>query len=323
MDMRKRMQRIPHRKNIHMTFAREVCTQEMEEPRMATTHATIVGVFQNTAAATTAMHDLESAGFEADHIYSSSRSASDGSFISGVKSLFTGEDATTGTFSNDLVDLGLPQDEAHYYEHQYQAGRVIIAVRGNGREQEVTQIFQLNRAQTYETQATAAQAGSTSNDQATTADTEASGIDQTPTDEQRRLRLREEQLNVTKERVQAGEVGLHKEVITEQKHIDVPLSHEEVYVERRPVADGQIDNATPIGEDETIRVPVSAEQVHVDKDTVVTGEVAIGKRKVQETQQVSATVRREEARVDQQGDVPLHDGTDEHLRSNHTPNQDR
>jgi hypothetical protein len=52
-------------------------------------------------------------------------------FISGVKSLFTGEDATTGTLSNDLADLGLIQDEAHYYEHQYQAGHAIIAVRGN------------------------------------------------------------------------------------------------------------------------------------------------------------------------------------------------
>lgn len=39
---------------------------------------------------------------------------------------------------------------------------------------------------------------------------------------------------------------------------------------------------------------------------MVTGEVSIGKRAVQETQQVTDTVKKEEARVEQQGDAPIH-----------------
>ncbi|HCI79337.1 MAG TPA: hypothetical protein DHW02_06580 [Ktedonobacter sp.] len=129
----------------------------------------------------------------------------------------------------------------------------------------------------------------------------------TGTDEAQRLRLREEQLNVNKQPVQTGEVQLHKDVVEEQKTVNVPVTHEEVYVERRP-ATGNVDDNTPIGEGEDIRVPVSEEKVNVDKNTVVTGEVAVGKRAVQENQQVSDTVRREEARLDQDGDLRVNQG---------------
>lgn len=121
------------------------------------------------------------------------------------------------------------------------------------------------------------------------------------TDEARRLKLRAEQLKVYKQSVQTGEVGLRKEVVSEQQNINVPVSHEEVYIEQRP-GSGQVSD-TPVGEGETFRVPVSAEQVQTSKQTVETGEVAVGKRTVQGTQQVSDTVRREEARVERQGDV--------------------
>lgn len=129
--------------------------------------------------------------------------------------------------------------------------------------------------------------------------------DYADTDERRSLKLREEQLRAEKERVQSGEVQLHKDVVTEQKSINVPVTHEEVVIERHPVSGGQVDDAAPIQEGETIRVPVSEEQVNVTKTPKVTGEVTVGKRAVQENQQVSDTVRREEARLDRSGDVPV------------------
>ena len=42
-----------------------------------------------------------------------------------------------------------------------------------------------------------------------------------------------------------------------------------------------------------MRVPVSEEQVNVTKTPVVTGEVRVGKRAVQENQQVTDTVQRD------------------------------
>lgn len=127
-------------------------------------------------------------------------------------------------------------------------------------------------------------------------------------DEARKLRLREEQLDVSKNKVQAGEVSVRKEIIEEQKTINVPVSHEEIVIERRAVNNDS--SATPIGADETIRIPVSEEQVEVHKNTVVTGEVDIHKREVQETEQVRDTVRREEARVDKSGDVRVNTSND-------------
>lgn len=130
-------------------------------------------------------------------------------------------------------------------------------------------------------------------------------------DEDRKLRLREEQLDVSKNKVQTGEVNVHKEIIEEQKTINVPVTHEEIVIERRAVNNDT--TAEPVGADETIRIPVSEEQVEVRKNTVVTGEVEIHKREVQGTEQVQDTVRREEARVDKSGEVKV-DGSDELLR---------
>ena len=92
-------------------------------------------------------------------------------------------------------------------------------------------------------------------------------------------------------------------MVTEEKSIDVPVSREEVYVERHP-GSGQ-PAGEPIGEEETYRVPVREEQVTVEKQPYVREEVAMGKRPIQETRQVSDTVRREEARVERAGEVNL------------------
>ena len=113
----------------------------------------------------------------------------------------------------------------------------------------------------------------------------------------RAVRLREEQLDITKERVQVGELQLHKEVVEEQRTVHVPLIREEVYVERRPVIDGKYDGS-PFTEDEIIRIPITEERIEVTKRPVVVEEVIIGKRKIQETKQVQDTIRKEEARIE-------------------------
>jgi uncharacterized protein (TIGR02271 family) len=123
--------------------------------------------------------------------------------------------------------------------------------------------------------------------------------------ERETLQLREEELRARKEQVETGRVSLGKEVVEEQRTLEVPVTREEVTVERHPVERRPAD--TPIGttEQETIRVPVREEQVEVEKQPVVYEEVAVGKREVTETQQVSDTVRREEARIDRQGEVEV------------------
>lgn len=116
--------------------------------------------------------------------------------------------------------------------------------------------------------------------------------------------LREEQLNVEKQRVQKGEVRVHKEVVTEQQRIDVPVSHEEVVIEHIPASEARPAD-TPIGQGEAIRIPVSEDQVNVTKQTVETGEIDVTKREVRGEQRVSGTIRREEPRIEKSGDVNI------------------
>ncbi len=196
----------------------------------------------------------------------------------------------------------MAEEDARAYAREYDAGRSIVAVTGDRAQEASTLMSQYggygpgretSRATGYQTTAGAADTA--------VADTGAANTGVADTDEVRSLKLREEQLQVYKQPVQTGEVGIRKEVVSEQQNIAVPVTHEEVYIERR-AGSGQVSD-TPIGEGETLRVPVSAEQVQVNKQTVETGEVALGKRAVQGTQQVSDTVRHEEARVERQGDV--------------------
>src|SRR5205814_3824815 len=138
-------------------------------------------------------------------------------------------------------------------------------------------IFRRNGGYDFNSQA--AQMGGYSSTASTTGTT-STGVQETGTEGEQRVRLREEQLRAQKQPVETGEARLRKDVVSEQQSMDVPVTREEVYVERRP-GSGQPSD-TPIGESETYRVPVREEQVTTDKQTVETGEVAMGKRQSQE-----------------------------------------
>lgn len=116
--------------------------------------------------------------------------------------------------------------------------------------------------------------------------------------EERKLQLRAERLSVDKRRVDAGEAVVGKRVVSETAEVDVPLVHEELYIERRPASGTYSGNVGTIGDGESIHVPLSREEADVQKRTVVTEEVAVGQRRVEETKHVSETLRKEELDVD-------------------------
>jgi uncharacterized protein (TIGR02271 family) len=121
-------------------------------------------------------------------------------------------------------------------------------------------------------------------------------------DEGRRIQLLSEVLRVRKDRVQRGEVRLRKEVVTENQNIQVPVTREELVIERMPV-EGREATGQNIGAQSEIRVPLSEERVSTEKVPVVREEVRVGKRAVSETRNVTDETRREELRVDKEGDV--------------------
>src|SRR5436305_6975860 len=265
---------------------------------MSTMQRIVVAVFDDRAQAEQAVNELENAGFSNDQIRFAGHGVSTGGILDSLKSLFTGQD--TGSVYNDLVSMGMPQDDASYFQQEYEAGRSIVTVLAGERMQEATAI--LARYGGYSANRRSAQTtgSAQTTDYAQTAGTAGTGYE-TGTEGQQNLKLREEQHRAQKQPVETGEVRLRKDVVTEQKSVDVPVTREEVYVERRPGSGQPTDQ--PIGEGETYRVPVREEQVTVEKQPYVREEVAMGKRPVQESRQVSDTVRREEARVERTGDA--------------------
>ena len=123
------------------------------------------------------------------------------------------------------------------------------------------------------------------------------------------VQLREEELQAHTRPVETGSVHLGKDVVEEQRTVEVPVTREEVYVERHPVERRPADQPISETHQDTIRVPVTEEHVEREKRPVVYEEVAVGKRVMQETEQVSDTVRREELRMDQEGEVDVHNRT--------------
>jgi len=123
------------------------------------------------------------------------------------------------------------------------------------------------------------------------------GTTNTVNEDHLRVPIVEEELNVEKHRQQAGEVRVHKEVVSEQVNIPVELEREEVVVTRHAVNRDLRPGEENIGE-EVLRVPVTEETVSVSKQAHVVEEVEIGKQTVTEHQTVSDTVRREVVDVD-------------------------
>jgi len=115
------------------------------------------------------------------------------------------------------------------------------------------------------------------------------------------VQLSEEQLKVSKQNRNVGEVEVRKEVITEHKTVTVPVEREEVVIQRRAVNGGVAGDIKA----EEIRIPVKEEKVTVSKQAVVKEEVTVGKQKVHETETVGADLRKEELKVEEKGDVKV------------------
>ncbi len=103
--------------------------------------------------------------------------------------------------------------------------------------------------------------------------------------------LTEEKLDVSKN-VQESQATITKEPVTETKTVEVPVRHEEVEIERRP-ASGQTEAKEPISSKEDITIPLKKEEVEVSKTAQVKEEVAIKKKPVTETKEVSEEVTSE------------------------------
>jgi uncharacterized protein (TIGR02271 family) len=283
----------------------------MSSSTVTNTGTNLVAFFRDREDAYQAIDELRNQGFRNDEIglafqggpseaagKSSGSAHTEKSTWQSIKDFFTGGDEDNDTaYSNDNIGddsyrhFNFSDEQWKYYRSGIGQGGAIITV--NASADRLTKAREILKE--YD-----ADFRTTGFDRSEYANYQNQG---TETDQ--RLQLRGEMLRTYKERVGKGEVRLRKEVVSENRSIDVPVTREEVVIER--VGAGEVGSASgnigEIGEGDEIRIPVSEERVRVEKQPVVTGEVRVGKRAVQDTQRVNETVRREEARVEKEGDV--------------------
>ncbi len=113
---------------------------------------TVIGVFDDRGLADTAIGELQNAGFSADQIYYSGPEEGHAEdhltdFWQGIKRFFLhGKRTSQDPLAKELNELGLTDDEIDHYENEYHIGRIIVAVKAPGREEEALAILHENGA---------------------------------------------------------------------------------------------------------------------------------------------------------------------------------
>ncbi|MFC0247723.1 DUF2382 domain-containing protein [Citricoccus parietis] len=107
---------------------------------------------------------------------------------------------------------------------------------------------------------------------------------------------RDEHLNVGTERRESGHVRLRKHTYADTETVEVPVSREEVVVEREPVDPSSPEALRDNGDEDV--VVTTHEQVPVVDKTATAEKVTVDKNTVRDTERVSGTVQREGVEVD-------------------------
>jgi uncharacterized protein (TIGR02271 family) len=110
----------------------------------------------------------------------------------------------------------------------------------------------------------------------------------------------EEELHVGTERHEAGRVRLRKYVVTENVTKTIPVQREEVRIEREPITEANIDEATagPDISEQEHEIVLTEEQPVVETRTVPKERVRIEKDVVTEQETVSGEIRKEQIETD-------------------------
>ena len=127
--------------------------------------------------------------------------------------------------------------------------------------------------------------------------TESDQLSNTLESEETTIPLTDEKLDVAK-RVEESQTTITKEPVTETKTMEVPVTHEEVSIERRkPTGDQTYTDQKPVNSREDIEIPLKSEEVEVSKTPYVKEEVVVKKKPVTETREVTEEVTSEKVNV--------------------------
>ena len=117
-------------------------------------------------------------------------------------------------------------------------------------------------------------------------------------EEETTVPLIEERLNVSK-KTSTTQYTITKEPVTEKKTLEVPVTHEELIVEKRPPKDSSPSSSAqaPVKSKTEIKVPLMREEVEVTKEPFVKEEIVVKKKSITEARTVRDTVTKERINI--------------------------
>lgn len=119
-----------------------------------------------------------------------------------------------------------------------------------------------------------------------------------PKDIETRIPVMGEKLGVSKT-TSTRQATITKEPVIEKKSVEVPVTHEEMTIERRPAGEtvSSTSGQRPVESRTDVKVPLKSEEVQVTKQPYVKEEIAVKKKPVTETRNISDEVKSERVKV--------------------------
>ncbi len=201
---------------------------------------------------------------------------------------------STGTIAGNLIEYGLPREDAHMYAEGVRRGGILaLALVTDNQADEAIQIMERHDPVNVRERATAwRQEGWTG--YAETERTPRAGAASREQDEEV-IDVVDEEVRVGKRQVQKGGIRVHKHVREEPVEKTVTLRETYVDIDRRAV-DRPATEAD--FEEKTIEVTQEGEEAVVEKEARVTEQVRVHKETEQHEETVRATERHTEVDVE-------------------------
>ncbi len=176
------------------------------------TDARVIGAFRDRTMAEQAVGDLRQNGWDNSQIQVYGTHSS-GGVLSSLRHAFGGHDENEGS---GLDQLDLSDEQRQFYQRELDSGYTVVGVTPGDRQLDAREILHRNGA--YNVLLPAEMGG-----------------------RERVVPIRREEAQVSKEVVQTGEIRIHKRVITENQTFTVPVTREEVIIERLPLENGNAE----------------------------------------------------------------------------------
>lgn len=106
--------------------------------------STVIGVFLDCEEVNRTIDELRQANFSYDHIRVVKRGT--GRFVDTLRGLFTGQASMASSTTDDLIQMGMPDYEAHYYQYELDSGHVLLIMNADDRPEAAFSIMRQNGA---------------------------------------------------------------------------------------------------------------------------------------------------------------------------------